>query len=212
MTRRTTVHHHHDAVGPVVVAPRRRTVTQRRYYGSGDTSGGAVATAPYESEATIDGGTEFYLSLGGGLSAVAAPNLFEGTQAGVGAALTIGSKQGWMAGELTLQGATFSAPDNQLDSMSMFGVHADLKVQPSLFILEPFSSVGLGVQALDYDINESAALGASLRLGAGADIRVGDFAVTAQYTYSLHGFATDAIDQDGAGQSDMVSAGIKLYF
>ena len=165
-----------------------------------------------EEQGRIDNGSEFYISLGGGLSAVAAPSLFEDTQAGVGAELTIGSKRDWLAGELTLQGATFSSPDNGLDAMSMFGAHADIKLQPSFFVLEPFLSVGVGVQALDYDVNQSAALGGSVRLGAGADIRVGDFAVTGQYVHSIHGFAADAGSDDGAGQSDLVSAGIKLYF
>lgn len=211
---RTQVHHHHHHT------TRRNVVVNRRYYGSGDTSGGSVATGTYpdsnRSSATLNP-TEVYLTANAGLSGFASNQLVTDVLPGVGANLGFGIKKDWLAVELgfDLGGYRLDPASSQSD-MSLYGVNADLKFQPSIFFLEPFVFVGVGGKYFNDHEFDATAAGGSLRVGGGLDFRVSQFALSAQYLYSQHGlFGEAGTRYDGeliSAQSDMLSLGVKVYF
>ncbi|MBD3838211.1 TonB-dependent receptor plug domain-containing protein, partial [Brevundimonas sp.] len=160
-TTRTEIHHHHTGA-PVVVRPR--STRRYYYYGSGDTSGGSTVTGTYQgsnnrrSYGADDRTTETYITAGAGLSGMAAPQIANDALPGMSFNAGLGAKSSWMAGELgfTMGGYRLDPAQAQSD-MTLIGVSADLKLQPSFAFLEPYALVGVaGEYFNDTVVNQSA--------------------------------------------------------
>lgn len=217
---RTEIHHHHTG-SPTVV--RRRSTTQRYYYGSGDTSGGSTVTGTYNrsnrSFGADNGGdaTEAYITAGAGVSGFAASQISNDALPGMGFNVGLGAKSGWLAGELgfNMSGYRLDPAQTQSD-MSLVGVSADLKLQPSFAFLEPYALVGVGGQYFNDSVVNQSATGGALRLGAGLDVRIDNVALSAQYLYTQHGLfgAEGSTYQDNllTAQTETIGVGLKLYF
>lgn len=219
-TTRTEIHHHHTGA-PVVVRPR--STRRYYYYGSGDTSGGSTVTGTYQgsnnrrSYGADDRTTEAYITAGAGLSGMAAPQIANDALPGMSFNAGLGAKSSWMAGELgfTMGGYRLDPAQAQSD-MTLIGVSADLKLQPSFAFLEPYALVGVAGEYFNDTVVNQSATGGALRLGAGVDVRISDVALSAQYLYTQHGLFSNggAAYEDGmlSAATETIGLGLKLYF
>ncbi len=153
-----------------------------------------------------------------GLSALAADQITNDALPGLDFNLGIGAKRRLVVGELGfgLSGYRLdpSMPINTAD-MTVASVTGDLKLQPKLSFIEPYVSAGLGGHVFNDHVIDEGAAGASLRLGAGVDLRFENVALSAQYQRSFMGLVGDAqIYEDGAmnASTETLGLGIKLYF
>lgn len=160
--------------------------------------------------------TEGYVTGGVGLSAFQSNQVSDLPLPGVDYNVGLGVKRGWVAGEFGFGiGGYRLDPSSPLTDMTLVGLTADLKLQPSLSFVEPYVSVGMGGHVFnDYAVDGSAA-GASLRLGAGVDLRLNKAAISAQYMrtgYGLAGQGVYAEDGTVTGATDTIGLGLKFYF
>lgn len=93
----------------------------------------------------------------------------------------------------------------------LMGASTDLKIQPSLSILEPFVSAGLGAYHLrDTFLNEGAA-GASLRLATGIDLRFSQIALSFRYQRNFY-YLLNEHSYYGGLDAQTESFGLNLSF
>ena len=231
-SRRTTVvesHHHHSSSSTTKVRRGRHYVRrsgrpQRRYYRSAQPryrgNASVRATAPAQTaRRSASLGPEIYVTGGMGVSGFHAPQIIEGgSLPGLGFNIGVGAKGSLLAGEVGFDLSGWRLDPNQAVNsvdMTATGMTFDLKLQPSLWIFEPFVMGGVGMYGFtDHPIDASAA-GGSLRLGAGMDVRFGALAVSAQYLYSTMGFVGDAELYKGGtfgAETEALSLGLKVYF
>jgi hypothetical protein len=218
-TRRTNVHHHNTSHTEVHYHNTRRRSTNTRYYGS--RSGGSVSTnAPRQNSAPVQARNprELYLTGGVGLSAIAANQVADAPLPGLDFTLGLGAKRGLLVGELGfgLSGYRFDpAMAANTADLTVASVTGDVKLQPRLAFIEPYISAGLGGHVLNDHIIDEGAAGASLRLGAGVDLRFDNVALSAQYQRSFMGLVGDSqIYEDGAmsASTETLGLGLKIYF
>lgn len=153
-----------------------------------------------------------------GLSGMAATQVADQALPGLDFNVGVGGKKGLVATEVNfgMAGYRLDGADaiNTAD-LTVFSVAGDLKLQPSLAFFEPYVSAGLGGHVYtDHIIDESAA-GASLRLGAGADLRFDNVAVGVQYQRQYMGLVGDSrVYNNGAmgATTESIGAGLKIYF
>ena len=218
-TRTEVYHHHHAAPAPVVVQ-RRHTTQHRYYYGSGDTSGGSTVTGTYNEPSRgfseSQSQTQGYLSVSGGMSAMAADQIATQALPGWGFDVGLGARSGWLAGELGFNMGGYRLDPAQAQSdMLLLGFNADLKLQPSFHVLEPYAMVGVGGNIFSDSVANASATGGALRLGAGLDIRLDDIALSFQYLRTQNALLGDAgLYTDGmlSAQTETIGVGLKFYF
>lgn len=225
-TRRNVHHHHHTSSSTHVTEVHHyhntnTTTSNSRYYGRRTSSAGVATTnrAPSRGASAVNSNPrELYITGGVGLSGLAANQIADGALPGLDFNVGIGSKRRLIAGELGfgLSGYRFD-PDQAENTadLTLVSVTGDLKLQPKLAFIEPYVSAGLGGHVLNDHIIAEGAAGASLRLGAGVDLRFDNVAVSAQYQRNFMGLVgDDLIYEDGAlsATTETLSAGLKIYF
>lgn len=113
--------------------------------------------------------------------------------------------------ELGLNGGGYNYnPDVIGLNMWTMGMSADFKVQPRLGMIEPYAIAGAGGYALVDNIGNNDGVGASLRLGLGADLRINNFALSARYLHSRYAF--DGGPVDGSSVSNSLGLNFSFYF
>ena len=207
----TTVHNHYYS----------NNSTNTRYYGRSTRSGGAVTTSALSSQGGATGRgleRELYVTGGMGLSGMSATQITDAPMPGLDFNVGVGAKRRLLVGELG-----FGLSGYRLDpemaantaDMTLVSLTGDVKLQPRLAFIEPYISAGLGGHVFNDHIIDEGAVGASLRLGAGVDLRFDTVAVSAQYQRNFLGLVgDDRIYEDGAmsANTETLGLGLKIYF
>jgi hypothetical protein len=208
------VHHHHHRTAP---APRNTTVHHYHHQRTPPTS-------TVQSSASADngriGGREknLYVTGGMGMSGFAAPQIADLPLPGLDFNLGFGGKRGIIGAEmgLGLAGWRFdpSAP-SRTANLTMYSMTGDLKLQPSFSFFEPYLLGGMGGHVFNDHYIDETAVGASLRVGGGVDLRFNNVAINAQYMRSFIGMVGDAsVYEDGllGASTESLGMGLKVYF
>ncbi|MBA2660751.1 MAG: hypothetical protein H0U74_00525 [Bradymonadaceae bacterium] len=197
-TQRSTVHTRHSS-----------TTHHHHHHYDDDHSSSHVATRAQPARSTIDG----YLTLGLGLGGFAAGQITDLALPGAHFNLGLGGKGKLWGAELGFNGGgyTFDTANGGTD-LSIMGVSVDVKLQPSLWIFEPYILAGLGGYLFQDGIMQESALGGALRLGLGADLRFGDIAVSARYLFSSYAFGNDSLYPSLAAQTESLGVNLTFYF
>lgn len=155
---------------------------------------------------------DIYLTLGAGLSGLAAPKISTHALPGNDFNLGVGAVGRFFGFEMGLHGGLFSFdPDATILDVSLMGLSTDLKLQPSLSFFEPYIAVGIGGHHLYDAYLRETALGTSGRLGAGIDLRISKLAISFRYQRNLYLFANGGYFHDGLG-ARTESLGINITF
>lgn len=166
------------------------------------------------------GGREknLYVTGGMGVSGFAAPQISDLPLPGLDFNLGFGGKRGIVGAEmgLGLAGWRFdpSAP-SRTANLTMYSMTGDLKLQPSFSFFEPFVFGGMGGHVFNDHYIDETAVGASLRVGGGVDLRFNNFAINAQYLRSFMGMVGDSsVYEDGllGASTETLGVGMKVYF
>jgi hypothetical protein len=196
-------------------------VNNNNYY-YGDTQS-APPSSVYEDDRGYDrqqedDSAQAYITGNIGISGMAAPKISDQALPGMDFNLGLGGRSEWVAMELGFgMGGYRLDPNASASDLLLLGTSLDLKLQPSIMgIIEPYVMAGVGGQYFrDYVVNTSA-IGGSLRLGAGLDLRFDDVALTMRYTFSHHGWLEDDRgvypDQSLSAQTESIAIGLTLYF
>ena len=210
---RVMVHHHYGA--PVT----HHSYREEHYYHGGEYHGGEGGVGVTRSGSQIGGdglGLQPYLMGSVGVSGMVADQIADLPLPGIDYNLGLGMKSGMLAAELGFNMAGYRLdPAAEASNFTLYGLTADAKLQPSLGMFEPYIAAGLGGHAFQDHILGAGAVGGSLRLGAGADLRFGDVALNLGYTYShyvLDGGNSGPYDDLLSAQIETVGLGLKLYF
>ena len=161
---------------------------------------------------------ELYVTGGMGLSGMSATQITDAPMPGLDFNVGVGAKRRLLVGELG-----FGLSGYRLDpemaantaDMTLVSLTGDVKLQPRLAFIEPYISAGLGGHVFNDHIIDEGAVGASLRLGAGVDLRFDTVAVSAQYQRNFLGLVgDDRIYEDGAmsANTETLGLGLKIYF
>lgn len=208
--------------GPVYYAPapRRTTVVNNNYY-YGQTQQQPPAQVYEEDRCcqdTSDDRAQAYITANMGLSAMLAPKISDQALPGVDFNLGLGGRSEWLALEMGFgMGGYRLDPNADSSDFLVLGTSLDLKLQPSILgVIEPYVMAGVGGQYFRDSVVDTSALGGSLRLGAGLDLRFDDLALTMRYTFSQHGWLEDdkGVYPDGSlsAQTESIGIGLTLYF
>lgn len=224
---RTTVYHTHTTEpSRVYVQPRRvyrpRSRRTTVYYSDQRNStycnncGTSVASSsPNQTRRDDDRGLEGYLTFGLGVGGFASDQAAPQPVTGGSVNVALGARAKFLAAELGLGVDGYSLDSAQSNGrLSLISTSFDLKLQPSLAFIEPYALVGAGASIFNDHIINEAAVGASLRLGGGLDLRFSDVAVGVRYLYAMHGFSDGAAygrDRLSA-RSETISLGMTFYF
>lgn len=220
-TTHTTVHHHHGPRRATVyrTAPVRRRTTVHHHHHRYPNRGGStvVTTQPRQNVAPkrVEDPTTAYLTAGLGVSGIAAPQVSNDVLAGSDFNVGLGGRSGWLAAELGFTMGGYNRTAASESDVTTLGLTADLKLQPSFGILEPYASVGVGGHVLNDHLSNGSATGGSLRLGGGLDVRIQNIAISAQYMhmeYALVNNCQRACNDTQGAASDSVGLGLKFYF
>lgn len=198
-------------------APRRRVVRRNTtVHHNHSNSGGATVNSRVQDSTVSESSVTTYLTAGMGISGFASPQMTDLPLPGGDFNMGLGARSGWLSTELGLTMGGYRFDSNQSASdITMLGVTADVKLQPTLLLFEPYVSVGVGGHALNDDVVESTAMGGSLRLGAGLDIRLENIAISTQYMYSSYGFFEGSNvyeNNELAAATETLGVGLKFYF
>lgn len=201
--------------------PRRATVqrTEVHHYRHDRASAANSSTVRSSSRSSEpERERNLYVTGGMGFSGISAPQIAEQPMPGLDFQLGAGARRGLFVGELGFGMTGWrmdpAAPSNTAN-LTLLGMSADLKLQPQIAFFEPFVMAGVGGHAFNDHVIEQNALGASMRLGAGVDLRFKRLAISAQYMRSYMGFVgDDQVYEDGVlgAQTEMIGAGLKFYF
>ena len=127
-----------------------------------------------------------------------------------------GAKGKIFGGELSLNGGAYTfTPGNFPTDIGLWGLSADLRVQPAFGFFEPFATVGLGGYMLHDAVIREVSGGVGLRAGVGADLRFDDVAIRLGYNFGLHALDSDdhAYGEGAFGaRTESLSAGLVVYF
>lgn len=158
---------------------------------------------------------EAYVTGGLGFSGFASQEITDLPLPGAGYDLAVGAKGGVFGGELSLNGGayTFDPSDASAD-IAMVGLSGDVKLQPAFGFFEPFVSAGLGGYVMKDAVIDEAARGLGLRLGAGADFRVDQFALRLKYQHGMYGLSdlNGGYDGELGAQTSTLGANLVVYF
>ncbi len=199
-SRTTVVNHHHHHHGPSSGAS---TGTVQR----------APAPAPVQEASLVDG----YVTASVGTTGMAIPVVSDQALPGIDYQVGVGGKSGWLAAELGFNLAGYRLDPQAAESdLTMVGLTADVKLQPSFGFVEPYVMAGVGGHVLtDHNVDSSSS-GASLRLGGGVDFRIENIALSAQYLRTGYGLANDGgytiSDGEVNATTETVGLGLKFYF
>jgi hypothetical protein len=182
-------HHHHHAAGAASHTHYRSHEPYR-----------------YEPHHRADG----YLTLGLGASALSPPA--GGPLFGSNLDLGLGVRGRVLATGMHFTGAGYLRGGTlPYAGVSLYGLGADLKVQPALGPFEPYVFVGLGAAVASDRMAGTVALGGLGRAGFGADLRHRNAALGLRYTYT--GLALPDPDRGlAASRTDSVGLNLSLYF
>ncbi len=219
-TRTTTVHHHHTPRRAYrYSAPVRRRTTVHHHHRYPNRGGSTVVTTqPRQRVAPkrVENPTTAYLTAGLGASGILAPQVNESVLSGSDFNVGLGGRSGWVAAELgfTMGGYQRAQQAGESD-VTTLGLTADLKLQPTFSIIEPYASVGVGGHVLNDHFKNNSATGGSLRLGAGVDVRIQNVAISAQYMHMQYNLLDNGTQYEGGSlgaASDTIGLGLKFYF
>lgn len=221
-TRTRSGRRHYYDNGPVYYSPapaRRTTVNNHYYYGNTQQPPPATVYEDNyrEEQVSEESHAQAYITGTVGLGGLAAPAIADGALPGVDFNLGLGGRSEWVALEMGFgMGGYRLDPDASASDLLLLGTSLDVKLQPSIGFLEPYVMAGVGGQYLSDYVADTSALGGSVRLGAGLDLRFDDLAVTMRYTFSQHGWLEDerGVYGDGAlsAQTESLAVGLTLYF
>ncbi len=178
---------------------------------------GSTASGSVQQQASPQTGGSIgdpYVTLGVGLAGLNAAELDSQTMSGTDFNLGVGTKGQLFSGELGIQGGGYQPTATQR-SVSLYGLSGDFRLQPRLGMFEPYALIGVGVHGLSDSNAEFASVGASLRLGLGADIRVQDVGFSARYLHSAYSFDDpNASNADGtfSATNDQFGVNLLIYF
>jgi hypothetical protein len=186
---------------------------RRRAHGSGSVSSTHVERrSETRSSASI---ADPYITLGLGLGGLESSVLDDDTMSGTDFNLGIGAKGDLFSGEFGGHYGGYSPLDPDRD-VSLFGVTGDFRLQPRLGIFEPYALIGMGVHGLSDTEADLNSVGASLRLGLGADVRIDDFGISARYLHSAYAFDDTGngrtADSEYSASSDQFGINLLMYF
>ena len=156
-----------------------------------------------------------YVTLGLGMAGLSADEV--GTESATGADFNLGiGVKGWIAsGEFGLHYGAYE-PETSNNDLSLYGGSLDIRLQPRISFFEPYALVGAGLHGLSDSAVEDTSVGASLRLGLGADLRIGeDFGVSARYLHSRFAFDDpNLVTSDGGfgATSNQFGVNLLMYF
>lgn len=151
------------------------------------------------------------------MGALAAENIAQPTAAGGDLNLGFGLRGDLVGVEFGAGGARYGLTSEFTGHhATMMTMSTDMKLQPSLGMLEPYVLGGLGGHVMFAGNDEpatDAAVGGSLRLGLGVDFRFDNFALSARYLHSRYGFlqVPDTAVPPGAA-SDSLGVNATFYF
>ena len=205
----------------VVTRPARRTtVVNHHHHHHGPSSGASTGTvqrapapAPVQEASIVDG----YLTASVAAAALEVPEVFNGTLPGIDYQVGVGGKSGWLAAELGFNmGGYRLNPAASESDLTLLGLTADVKLQPSFGFVEPYVMAGVGGHVLTDHPEDTSSSGASLRLGGGIDFRIENVALSAQYLRTGYGLANDGgwdtTDGEVGATTESVGLGLKFYF
>jgi hypothetical protein len=204
----------------VVTRPASRTTVVNHHHHHGPSSGASTGTvqrapaaAPVQQDSLVDG----YITASVGATGMAIPVVSDQPLPGIDYQLGVGGKSGWLAAELGFNLAGYRLDPNAAESdLTMVGLTADVKLQPSFGFVEPYVVAGVGGHVLTDHYVDSSSSGASLRLGGGVDFRIENVALSAQYLRTGYGLANDggytASNGEVNATTETVGLGLKFYF
>lgn len=218
-TRRTTTRRRVTHTAPrhrhVRHTRHHNTRTRTRVVHTQSSSTQASSRASSGSTASSSSNIEAYLTGGLGYSGFAAPTITDEALPGAGYNLALGIKGKYLGVEFGFNGSghTFD-PEAATTDLAVFGLSADLKIQPSFAFFEPYILGGIGGYSLQDGVINEASAGAALRLGAGADFRFDDAAIGVRYLHSQYGFADDSgiYGGDFGASSETLGVNLSFYF
>lgn len=171
----------------------------------------ASSSSSSKSKSNID----VYLTGGLGTSGFSSTTISDEALPGLGYNIALGLKGKWIGAELGFDGGGYTFdPEEGGTDLAYSGLFADLKLQPTLDIFEPYAFVGVGGYLLADDIVKENTSGGALRAGVGANLRIDDFGIGVKYTYMAFSFRDDSgiYGGDFGGQSESVGVNLSLYF
>ncbi|MFP4600864.1 MAG: hypothetical protein ACLFVJ_21620, partial [Persicimonas sp.] len=192
---------------------RRRTRRRRSGGGGGSTASGNVnRRSNARSSSPV---ADPYVTLGVGVNGLEATDIGTETTTGTDFNLGVGSKGPLFSGEVGIHGGSYEPATDR--DMSLFGLSGDFRLQPRFGKFEPYGLIGVGGHGLSDADAEFNAIGASLRLGLGADVRFDNLGVSARYLHSRYAFDDSGNNRTGDeggfnATSDQFGVNVQFYF
>ncbi len=194
------------------VHTRSSSRTVHHHHHSGHTTTTTTKSQPQKSGGS---GIDIFVTGGLGTSGLAVNAIADDSLPGIGWNVGVGGKGEYLGLEIGLDGGGYSLdPDVGGTDIAYLGLYADLKLQPTFSIFEPFAYLGLGAYSLQDGVLNEATGGAGWRAGFGANLRFDDFAVGGKYAYTGMAFSDEEALYGGdfSAQAETVSINLTIYF
>lgn len=153
------------------------------------------------------------MSLGAGVAGFKSEQIANKALPGQDYSLALGVKGDWVGAELGLTGGGYRFdPDASGNDLAIVGVTGDLRLQPKIEFVEPYVKAGVGVHRMYDGPIDEASSGASLRLGAGVDLRSEHWGAGVEYLWSGYSLEGDTGAYGGQLGAQSGSIGVKLLY
>lgn len=153
------------------------------------------------------------MSLGAGMAGFKSDQIANKALPGQDYSLALGVKGDWVGAELGVSGGGYRLdPDASGNDLAIAGVTADLRLQPKIDFVEPYVKAGVGAHRMYDGPIDEASSGASLRLGAGVDLRAEHWGAGVEYLWSSYSLQGDTQAYGGHLGAQSGSIGVKLLY